>query len=77
MAQVWEKLFKTTTTVAENLAHRFCKALEEGVRKSSKVVSISRVLEQLGTRCWAHLKSGDVRACQYRLEQWFEGQIEQ
>ena len=33
MAQVWEKLSETTTTVAENLAHRFCKALEEGIQQ--------------------------------------------
>ena len=33
LAQVWEHLFKSKTTVAENLAHRFCKALEEGVRQ--------------------------------------------
>ena len=33
MAQVWEQLFKTTTSVAENLAHRFCKALEENIRQ--------------------------------------------
>ncbi|KAG0041344.1 hypothetical protein BGZ83_001964 [Gryganskiella cystojenkinii] len=33
LAQVWEQLFKTKITVAENLAHRFCKALEEGIRQ--------------------------------------------
>ena len=33
LAQVWEHLFKSKTTVAENLAHRFCKALEENIRQ--------------------------------------------
>lgn len=34
LVQAWEQLFKTKTTVAENLAHRFCKTLEEGIRQA-------------------------------------------
>ncbi|GJJ75820.1 hypothetical protein EMPS_08178 [Entomortierella parvispora] len=34
LTQVWSKLFKTNITTAQNLVHRFCRALEEGIREA-------------------------------------------
>jgi hypothetical protein len=35
LAQVWSHLFKTTISVGQNLAHRYCKELEETIRQAA------------------------------------------